>query len=152
MDAPEPEIVDCPSLLFALLVDSIVVWAPAVLAFVFLPAHHILIALGLLLAAALTGWTLASRGTTLGARLAGFTLRTRKGREPGAKYGLVLTLLALFSVPSIVLLLIAVNYYPVGGDASGPLGNPSSYPLVGLRTGRRRLLEAADAYWERWSY
>ena len=152
MDAPEPEIVDWPSLLFALLVDSLVAWAPAVLAFVFLPALQIPVALGLLLASLLANWALASRGTTLGARLAGFALRTRSGGEPGAKYGLVLTLLALLSVPSILLLLIAVNYYPAGGDASGPLGDPASYPLLGERTGRRRFLEAADAYWERWSY
>jgi|GEM_PF-3597015 len=149
MDAPEPEIVDWPSLLFALLVDSLAVWAPAVLAFVVLPAHQIPIAFGLLFAALLTGWALAKRGTTLGARLAGFTLRTRKGREPGAKYGLILTLLALFSVPSVALL-ITVNY--PDGNISGPLGSPASYPLLGLRTGRRRLLEAADACWGRWSY
>ncbi|WP_115788434.1 hypothetical protein [Arthrobacter silvisoli] len=150
MDSPEPKVVDLPSLLFGLLVDSLVVWAGAVLAFVFLPAHHIPVALGLLFAALLANWALASRGSTLGARLAGFALRTRNGRAPGAKYGLVLTLLALLSVPSIVFL-IAVNY-PGGGDASGPLGDPASYPLLGLRTGRRRLLEAADAYWERWSW
>ena len=150
MDAPEPEIVDWPSLLFALIIDSLTVWAGAVLAFVFVPAHQIPVALGLLFASLLANWALASRGTTLGARLAGFVLRTRSGGEPGAKYGLVLTLLALLSVPSIMLL-VAVNY-PASGDASGPLGNPASYPLLGLRTGQRRLLQAADAHWERWSY
>ncbi|WP_120521594.1 hypothetical protein [Arthrobacter celericrescens] len=149
MEPDEPEIVDWPSLLFALLVDSFVVWAPAVLAFMLLPAHRIPIAMGVLLGALLANWALYNRGTTLGARLAGFRLRTRRRQVPGAKYGLILALTSLLSVPA-VLLLVIVNV--PGGDVSGPLGDPASYPLLGERTGRRRLLEAADAYWERWSY
>jgi len=148
MDEPGPEIVDCPSLLFALLVDSLVTWVPAVLAFVLLPAHRVELALTALLAAVLAHRALYGRGSTLGTLAAGFRLRTRRGLAPGSKHGLVLALLPLFSAPAIALLL-AVNI-PGGVDISGPLGNPASYPLLGYRTGRRRLLEAADAYWERW--
>jgi hypothetical protein len=146
MDAAEPEIVDWPSLLLALLVDSLVVWAPTFLVFSWEgPAA---VALVLPLAGLAANWMLFSNGSTLGGWLCGFRMRTRYQTKPGAIKGLILALMTAFSIPAVVLL-IAINY--PGGAESGPLGNPAGYPLLGERTGRRRLLEAADAYWERWS-
>ncbi|WP_180987420.1 hypothetical protein [Arthrobacter sp. AFG20] len=47
-------------------------------------------------------------------------------------------------------MLAAISYTPVS-DASGPLGRADSYPLLGEQIRRRRFLQAADDYWERWS-
>ncbi|OFI39139.1 hypothetical protein BIU82_15995 [Arthrobacter sp. SW1] len=146
MDAAEPEIVDWPSLLLAVLLDSLIVWTPAVL--VFALGGPAAVALGLLTAAVAAYWAFLARGATPGTGLCGFSLRTRSGDKPGPKYGLVLALMALFSVPAAVA--IAVINVP-GADAGGPPGDPAAYPIRGERIARRRLLEAADAYWERHS-
>ncbi|SDL58360.1 hypothetical protein SAMN04487916_1112 [Arthrobacter sp. ov407] len=149
VDTPDPLTVNWPSVLFALLVDSLLVWVPASLVFFLAPEHALPLAAGSALATVAANWTLYSHGTTLGTYLAGFRIRTRNGQAPGRTYGLVLALLTFASVPAIAVL-IAVNFAP-GNDASGPLGSPASYPLFGERTSRRRLLHAADDYWERWS-
>jgi hypothetical protein len=64
-------------------------------------------------------------------------------------YGLVLTLLSFAPVLAIFVLM-AVSVTP-GNNASVSLGRPESYPFVGERLHRRRFLQAADDYWERWS-
>lgn len=149
METPEPAIVDWPSLLFALLIDSLLVWAPPVSLFFLAPGHQIPLGLGLVLSASVANCVLYSRGTTLGTYLGGFRLRTRRWQPPGLRYGLILALLTWASVPAIVVL-VAVSFTPVN-NASGPLGRPESHPLFGERTHRRRFLQAADDYWERWS-
>jgi hypothetical protein len=93
--------------------------------------------------------TLCARGTTLGTYLGGFRIRTRNGQAPGRTYGLILSLFTFASVPAIAVL-IAIAFAP-GSEASGPLGRPVSYPLFGERTRRRRFLQAADDFWERWA-
>lgn len=149
METPKHVIVDWPSLLFALLVDSLVVWAPAVSLFFLAPEHHVTFALGLVLAALVANCALYARGTTLGTYLGGFRLRTRRRQPPGLTYGLILTLLTLASLPAIAVL-TAISFMP-GNNASGPLGRPEKHSLFGERTHRRRFLQAADDYWERWS-
>ncbi|UKA52384.1 hypothetical protein LFT45_11435 [Arthrobacter sp. FW305-BF8] len=94
-------------------------------------------------------WALCSRGTTVGTYLGGFRLRTRHRQAPGLKYGLALAALNLGSVPALAVL-AAISYTPVS-DASGPLARADSYPLLGEQIRRRRFLQAADDYWERWS-
>lgn len=149
METPEPVIVDWPSLLFALLIDSLLVWVPAVWAFLFAPANRVLFALFLMLVALAVNCVSYARGTTLGTYLAGFRLRTRRRKPPGMSYGLMLTLLTFASIPGLAVL-AAIGFTPTN-NASGPLGRPDSHPLIGERTRRRRFLQAADDYWERWS-
>lgn len=86
---------------------------------------------------------------TLGTCLGGFRLRTRRREVPGRKYGLLLATINLGSVPAVAVL-VAMSYAPVS-DASGPLGRSDSYPLLGEQIRRRRFLQPADDYWERWS-
>jgi hypothetical protein len=148
VDNPEPVIVDWPSLLFALLIDSLLVWGPAVALF-FLAPGHVVLATGLALSALLANCALYTRGSTLGTCLGGFRLRTRRGESPGLAYGLIVTLLSFAPILAI-LVLMAVSVTP-GNNASASLGRPESYPLVGERLHRRRFLQAADDYWERWS-
>lgn len=149
MDAPDPLTVNWPSCLFALLIDSLVVWVPAVSVFFLAPAHAVPLAAGFALAALAANWTLYSRGTTLGTYLGGFRVRTRSGQAPSRMYGLILSLLTFASVPALAVLL-AITFAP-GNNASGPLGSPASYPLFGERTHRRKFLQAADDYWELWT-
>ena len=149
MDAPDPLTVNWPSVLFALLVDTLLVWVPATFVFFLAPAHALPLAAGTLLVVVAANWMLYSHGTTLGTYLGGFRIRTRNGQAPGHAYGLVLSLLTFASVPAIAVL-IAITFAP-GNDAYGPLGSPASYPLFGERTSRRRLLQAADDYWELWT-
>ncbi|WP_307028464.1 hypothetical protein [Arthrobacter globiformis] len=94
-------------------------------------------------------WALYSRGTTLGTYLGGFRLRTRLRQAPGRKYGLALAAFNLGSVPAMAAL-VAISFVPAS-DASGPLGRADGYPLLGEQIRRRRFLQAADDYWERWS-
>lgn len=149
VDAPDPPIVNWPSAVFAFLVDSLLVWGPAVAVFLLAPAHALPLAAGTVLAALGANWTLYAGGTTLGTYVCGFRILTRHGLAPGRSYGLVLSLLTFASVPVIVGLL-AINFAP-GNEASGTVGSPASYPLFGERTSRRRFLQAADDHWERWT-
>jgi hypothetical protein len=149
VDAPDPLAVNWPSFLFALLVDSLLVWAPAASVFLLAPGLQLPLAAVTVLAAVAANWTLYVRGTTLGTYLGGFRIRTRNGQEPGRRYGLILSLFTFASAPAVAVL-IAITFAP-GNDASGPLGSPASYPLFGERTRRRRFLQAADDYWERWT-
>jgi hypothetical protein len=149
VETPEPVIVDWPSLLFALLVDSLLVWGPALALFFRLPAHQDSVALAMVLVALITNGALYARGTTLGTRLGGFQLRTRRRQAPGPGYGLVLALLSFAPVLAIAFL-CAVSFTP-GNNASGFLGRPETLPLIGEQTRRRRFLQAADDYWERWA-
>lgn len=154
MDTPEPTIVDWPSLLFALLIDSLLVWAPAVSLFflapgTLAPGQQLPLATGLILGASATNWALYARGTSLGSYLGGFQLRTRRRQPPGLVKGLILALVTFASI--FALAAVAAASAIPGNNASGPLGRPDSYPLFGERIHRRRLLEAADDYWERWS-
>lgn len=146
---PEPVIVDWPSLLFALLVDSLLVWGPAVSLFFLAPGHQGSLALVVVLLALVANCALYARGTTLGTYLGGFRLLTRRRQAPGLTYGLALTLLSFAPVLAIGFL-FAVSFTP-GNNASGFLGRPESHPLIGERTHRRRFLQAADDYWERWA-
>lgn len=148
VDTPGPAIVDWPSLLFALLIDSLLVWAPTVLLFVLAPGRWLPLVL-ILVTALATNWALYARGTSLGSFLGGFRLRTRRGQHPGPAYGLILSALTFLPI-FVVAAAVAVSFTP-GGNASGPLGRPESHPLVGERTHRRRFLQAADDYWERWA-
>lgn len=149
VETPEPVIVDWPSLLFALLVDSLLVWGPAVSLFFLVPAHQGSFALATVLLALTVNWALYARGTTLGTYLGGFRLCTRRRQAPGLTYGLVLTLLSFAPVLAIGFL-FAVSFTP-GNNASGFLGRPENHPIMGERIHRRRLLQAADDYWERWA-
>ncbi|WP_144670818.1 hypothetical protein [Arthrobacter sp. U41] len=142
MEAPEPEIVDWPSLLSALFIDSLLVWGPAVAVFLSAPERTIPIALAMVLAALVVNCALYTRGTTLGTYLAGFRLRTWHGQPPGPAHGLLLTLLSFLPVLAIGFLL-AASFTP-GNNASAPLGRPEGYPLIGERIQRRRFLQAAD--------
>jgi hypothetical protein len=141
--------VNWPSLLFAFLVDSLLIWVPAALVFFLTPGHQLPLAAGTALAAVAANWALYAHGTTLGTYLGGFRIRTRNGQAPGRSYGLILSLLTFASVPAIAVL-IAITFAP-GNEASGPAGSPASYPLFGERNRRRRFLQAADNYWEQWT-
>jgi hypothetical protein len=149
MEEPEALLVDWPSLIFALLTDSVLVWGPAAATYFLAPAHQVPAAIALLLAFWAMNWALYSRGMTLGTCLGGFRLRTRRREVPGRKYGLLLATINLGSVPALAVL-VAMSYAPVS-DASGPLGRADSYPLLGEQIRRRRFLQPADDYWERWS-
>ena len=81
--------------------------------------------------------------------MGGFRLVTRRRQAPGRKYGLALAAINLGSVPALAAL-VAISFMPLAGD-SGQLGRADSYPLLGEQIRRRRLLQAADDYWERWS-
>lgn len=150
MDDPEAaELVNWPSLLFALLTDSVLVWGPAAALYFLAPGHQVLPAIALVLASWAGNWALYSRGTTLGTCISGFRLVTRRRQAPGRKYGLALAAINLGSVPALAAL-VAISFTPLAGD-SGQLGRADSYPLLGEQIRRRRLLQAADDYWERWS-
>lgn len=149
VEAPEPEIVDWPSLLSALLIDSLLVWGPAASVFLSAPGRLIPIAVGMVLAALVVNCALYTRGSTLGTYLAGFRLRTWRRQPPGLASGVFLTLLSFLPILAVGFLM-AVSFTP-GNNASAPLGRPESYPLVGERIHRRRFLQAAEKYWERWS-
>lgn len=149
MNAPEPLTVNWPSFLFALIVDSLLVWVPAASVFFLAPGHPLPLAAGTVLAAVAANWALYARGATLGTYLGGFRIRTRNGQAPGRTYGLILSLFTFALVPAIAVLM-AIAFAP-GSEASGPWGNPVSYPLFGERTSRRRFLEAADDCWENWA-
>ena len=149
MDAPDPLTVNWPSCVFALFVDSLLVWVPAVSVFLLAPTHPLPLAVGSALAVAAANWMLYARGTTLGTYLGGFRIRTRNGQPPGPRYGLILALLTLASVP-VIAVLMAITLAP-GNNASGAWGSPASYPLFGERTHSRRFLQAADNYWELWT-
>jgi hypothetical protein len=149
VEAPEPVVVDWPSLLFALLVDSLLVWGPALALFFFLPTHQGPVALAIVLIALITNGVLYARGNTLGTFLGGFQLRTRRRQAPGPGNGLVLALLSFAPVLAIAFLL-TVSFIP-GNNVSGFLGKPESLPLMGEQTRRRGFLRAADDYWERWA-
>lgn len=140
---------DWPSLLFALIVDSLLVWGPAVSVFFLLPAHQGSLALAVVLLALIVNWALYARGTTLGSQLGGFRLQTRRRKAPGLRYGLVLTLLSFAPVLALGFLLTVSLI--AGNNASGFLGRPQSLPIVGARIRPRRFLQAADDYWERWA-
>ncbi|MFF2318298.1 hypothetical protein ACFVTE_18775 [Arthrobacter sp. NPDC058097] len=149
MEIPEPVIVDWPSLLFALIVDSLLVWGPAVSAFYLVPVHQGPIALTVVLVALIANWALYARGTTLGTQLGGFRLQTRRREAPGRSYGLVLALLTF--APVLALGLLLTVSLVAGNNASGFLGRPQSLPIVGVRIRPRRFLQAVDDYWERWA-
>ncbi|MFP3460867.1 hypothetical protein R5O87_08480 [Arthrobacter globiformis] len=149
MEDPEALIVNWPSLLFALLTDSALVWGPAAATYFLVPGHVVPAVIALVLVFWALNWALYSRGNTLGTYLGGFRLRTRRRQAPGRKYGLALATVNLGSLPALAVL-VAISYSPVG-DASGPLGRADSYPLLGEQFRRRRFLQAADDYWERWS-
>jgi hypothetical protein len=149
VEIPEPVIVDWPSLLFALIVDSFLVWGPAVSVFFLVPAHQGSLALAVVLLTLIVNWALYARGTTLGSQLGGFRLQTRRREVPGLSYGLVLTLLSFAPVLALGFLLTVSLI--AGNNASGFLGRPESLPIVGARIRPRRFLQAADDYWERWA-
>ena len=149
MDDPEALPVNWPSLLLALLTDSVLVWGPAAAVYFRVPGHQVPAAIALVLVFWAVNWALYSHGTTLGTFLGGFRLRTRRRQRPGRKYGLALATVNLGSLPALAVL-VAISYSPVG-DASGPLGRADSYPLLGEQIRRRRFLQATDDYWERWS-
>ncbi|MET3934149.1 hypothetical protein [Arthrobacter sp. OAP107] len=65
------------------------------------------------------------------------------------RLGLALAAVNLGSLPALAVL-VAISYSPMG-DASGPLGRADGYPLLGEQIRKRRFLQAADDYWERWS-
>jgi hypothetical protein len=146
VDAPDPLTVNWPSFLFALLVDSLLVWVPATLIFFLAPEYALPLAAGSALAAVAANWTLYSHGTTLGTYLGGFRIRTRTGQAPGIAYGLILSLFTLASIPATAVL-IAITFAPGDMNTSSLFGSPVSYPLFGERTRRRRLLQAADELW-----
>lgn len=107
------------------------------------------LALVVVLLALVANCALYARGTTLGTYLGGFRLLTRRRQAPGLTYGLALTQLSFAPVLAIGFL-FAVSFTP-GNNASGFLGRPESHPLIGERTHRRRFLQAADDYWDRWA-
>jgi hypothetical protein len=149
MDDPKAQLVNWPSLLFALLTDSVLVWGPAAATYFFAPERPVPAAAALVLVSFAVNWSLYSRGTTLGTSLGGFRLRTRRRKTPGRSYGLAPATINLGSVPALAVL-VAISFSPVTGDSS-QLGRADSYPLLGEQTRRRRFLQAADDYWERWS-
>ncbi|MFC9352013.1 hypothetical protein [Arthrobacter sp. NPDC057013] len=149
MNDPEVLLVGWPSLLFAFLSDSVLVWGPAAAVYYLVPGHQVPATIAIVLVFWALNWALYSRGMTLGTYLGGFRLRTRRRQAPGRRYGLALATGNLGSLPALAVL-AAISFSPVG-DASGPLGRADSYPLLGEQVRRRRFLQAADDYWERWS-
>jgi hypothetical protein len=124
-----------PAFLFALIIDSLLVWVPTTFVFLFAPELGLLLAAGSALALFAANWTLYSYGTTLGTYLGGFRLRTRNEERPGHTYGLIISLLTLVSVPATAAL-IALTIAPGVTNVSSFLGSPVSYPLFGERTRR----------------
>ena len=146
---PGSVIVNWPSLLVALLVDSAVVWVPGVAVLMLVPGYRLIFPLCLVLASVATISALYARGSTLGTWLGGFQLRTRQDERPGWKYGLVLAMVNVACIP--VLAVLAVASFSPGKDLSNSLGRPESHPIRGERISRRRFLQAFDDYWARWS-
>lgn len=144
----KPDTVDWPSLFFALLLDSFIVWAPTVAAFLLVPTLPILLLLALIVAGLSTNVILYTRGATFGTVTAGFRLLNRQRGQPGLRWGLALSMLTLVSVPIIIVL---AGGYIILNNSSGWPGDPNRYPIFGERTRRRRFLQAMDDYWERWA-
>lgn len=145
VEIPEQSIVNWPSLLFALVVDTLLVWAPTVALFFFAPEYQIELALGMLLSVMAINFWLYSRGMSFGTFLAGFRLRTRKKQPPGKAYGLVLTMISFASIPAIALM-VYLSFD--GGGPGGPVdipGKSDSYPVLAERIHRRRWLKGVDA-------
>lgn len=90
MRASNPDIVDWPSFLFALFVDSLLVWAPTVVVFVLAPQPPPQLLLALVFAGLVANAVLYARGATLGTIVAGFRLFNLWRKRPGLRWGLVL--------------------------------------------------------------
>ncbi|KRE47651.1 hypothetical protein ASG92_10530 [Arthrobacter sp. Soil736] len=150
MPASESNYVSWPSHLFAGLIDAVAFWTLPVLA-VTLGADRNGQGAMLLPAAAwvvllLIFWAMHAKGHTPGSAVSGFRFLTWKNRLPGAKYGLALVLVRVVAPPLWVAVAVIVSV-----PGGGPLPGLEGFPMIGERTGRRRFLEAADDYWERWS-
>lgn len=146
MRAFEPDMVDWPSFLIALLVDSLIVWAPPTAVFFLAPEFPAQLLFALVLAGLVANAILYARGATLGTIVCGFRLSKQRRARPGLWWGLVLAMLTLGSVPGIIVLAGGNLLLGTGSDWFGDLRR---YPLVGERTRRRRFLEAAENYWQR---
>ena len=151
VEIPEELVVNWPSLLFALVVDTLLVWAPAVAVFLLATDPWIPLAMLWLLAVLASNFALYARGVSLGTWLGGFRLRQRNRQPPGRKYGLVLTLISFASIPAIALMIFLSFDGGGAGDSTDLPGKANSYPVVGERIRRRRWLQGADAYSKRWS-
>lgn len=150
VENPEAVIVDWSSLLFALLVDSLLIWGPAVLALFLAPAHQGSFALVIVLLALMANCSLYARGTTLGTYIGGFRLRTRRHQAPGLAYGLVLTLLSFAPILAIGFL-FAVSFTP-GNNVSGSLGRPEGRafnPEVAARRKSQPVMKSDRSTWRR---
>ncbi|MFF5793107.1 hypothetical protein ACFY5D_13755 [Paeniglutamicibacter sp. NPDC012692] len=151
MEIPKEKVVNWPSLIFALVVDTLLVWAPAIAVLFLAPGHQVPLAVLLILATLTSNFVLYARGVSLGTWLGGFRLRQRNLQPPGRKYGVVLTLISFASIPAIALMIFLSFDGGDAGDSTDLPGKANSYPVVGERIRRRRWLQGADAYWKRWS-
>lgn len=142
-------IVNWPSILLALLVDSALVWGPAIAVFALVSGYRFTLPLLLVAVFLAINSSLYAQGSTLGTCVGGFRLRTRQGGRPGWMYGLIFALANALCIP--VLAVIMVTSFIPGSDISSSLGRADSYPLRGERIYRRRFLQAFDNYWARWS-
>lgn len=143
---PRKYLVNWPSAITAIFADSLVIWLPVLGMLYFGPDSAPAVAIGWILVAAMINFISYSAGVTVGTRTAGFRIQKRQGQAPGKGYAVLLTLASLVSLPVFAALLL-INYI---GNNSSP-EHLSGYPLIGIRTSRRPLLQAADNYWRRWS-
>lgn len=143
---PRKYLVNWPSVITAIFADSLVIWLPVLGMLYFGPDSAPAVAIGWILVAAMINFISYSAGVTVGTRTAGFRIQKRQGQAPGKGYAVLLTLASLVSLPVFAALLL-INYI---GNNSSP-EHLSGYPLIGIRTSRRPLLQAADNYWRRWS-
>jgi hypothetical protein len=150
MSASESNAVSWPSHLFAGLIDAVAFWTVPALA-VTLGAERngpgaMLLAGTSWVVLLLIFWAMHAKGQTPGSAVSGFRFLTWKNQLPGLKYGLALVLARVVAPPLWVAVAIIAS-----DPGNGPLPGLEGFPIVGERTGRRRFLEAADDYWERWS-
>lgn len=149
MTEHEPQPVDIPSWFVAAVIDSQIIWAPAVGSLIFAPDSAFLLPIGWVVVAFVGNWALYSYGCTLGTRIAGFRAQKREENgRPSWRWGLLIVLATTFWLP-VVVLLVLIEFAPT--DMGGALSSVRSYPVIGSRRQQRRWLQAADDGWERWT-
>ncbi|MGO2780390.1 hypothetical protein, partial [Glutamicibacter arilaitensis] len=142
LSRPRKRFVNWPSAIAAIFVDSLLIWLPAWGALFLDTGNDLVLAIAWVSLVSIVNFASYVKGTSVGSLAAGIRFERNQGQAPGKGYALLLSFLSLFSIP-VLAVIILIDY--LGNDIpSKPL---SKYPLIGIRTAKRRVLEACDKLW-----
>lgn len=131
-----------PSAIAAIFVDSLLIWLPAWGALFLDTGNDLVLVIAWDSLVSIVNFASHVKGTSVGSLAAGIRFERNQGQAPGKGYALLLSFLSLFSIP-VLAVIILIDY--LGNDIpSKPL---PKYPLIGIRTAKRRVLEACDKLW-----